>query len=180
MDEKLEKIQFRLTSPGDSHELDRKRVQSYGRWESWRRIEKNQLVLWFEHAATYATQEFESSQRNASKSKQQKARDLGRTIGALLTIGLLFRAVSETKTECRPPFNAEYLLHFFLRREERDEVIGDLIESYAHILRRFSKRRADIWFYKQVAASLWPLFRRAVMKLVGLVWLGRFLRRLIS
>ncbi|HWN08349.1 MAG TPA: hypothetical protein VNO50_03605 [Pyrinomonadaceae bacterium] len=80
----------------------------------------------------------------------------------------------------RPPLNAEYILYLFLGKEERDEVIGDLIESYGHVLRRFSKRHADIWFYKQVVGSVLPLFRRTLLKVGALVWLGRVLRRLIS
>lgn len=80
----------------------------------------------------------------------------------------------------RPPFNAEYLLYLIFQKEERDILIGDLTEAYGRILRRFSKRRADIWFYKQVFGSVWPLFRRALFKIGALVWLGRILRRLIS
>jgi hypothetical protein len=80
----------------------------------------------------------------------------------------------------RPPFNAEYLLYLFLRKDERDCVIGDLIQSYAHVVERFNKPRADFWFYTQVARSLWPLLRRAIVKTAALVWLGRVLRKLIS
>lgn len=81
----------------------------------------------------------------------------------------------------RPPINAEYLLHLILPRGERDFVIGDLIESYHDVLRRFDKKwRADIWFYKQVIGFLWPLFARAAMKIGACAWLGRVLRRLIS
>jgi len=80
----------------------------------------------------------------------------------------------------RPPFNAEYVLHLLLRKEEREVVIGDLVECYGEILGRFGKRHADIWFYKQVTGSLLPLFRRALLRIGALVWLGRILRRLIS
>jgi len=88
---------------------------------------------------------------------------------------------NETKvTSPRPPFNAEYLLYLLLRREDRNIVIGDLVEGYGHVLRRFDRRRADIWFYKQVGGSLFPLLRRALLRIGALVWLGRILRRLIS
>jgi hypothetical protein len=80
----------------------------------------------------------------------------------------------------RPPFNAEYILYLFLQKEDRDVVIGDLTEEYGKILERFNKRRADVWYYKQVFGSLWPLLRRAVLRIGALVWLGRILRRLIS
>ena len=80
----------------------------------------------------------------------------------------------------RPPFNAEYLLYVFLQRGDREIVIGDLAESYGRVLQRFGKRRADFWFYKQVIWSLGPLFRRQMVRIGALVWLGRILRRLIS
>jgi hypothetical protein len=80
----------------------------------------------------------------------------------------------------RPPFNAEYLIYLLLRKEERDVVIGDLIEDYGKVLERFGKPRADFWFYKQVAGSLFPLLRRALFRIGALVWLGQVLRRLIS
>lgn len=79
-----------------------------------------------------------------------------------------------------PPRNVEYLLYLFLRNEDRDVVIGDLIETYGKVLKRFDKRRADFWFYKQVIGSLWPLLKRAAVKIGALVWLGHILRRLIS
>lgn len=80
----------------------------------------------------------------------------------------------------RPPFNAEYLLYFLLSKKDRKILIGDLIEEYGDVLGRFNKRRADIWFYKQVAGSLLPLLRHSLLRLGALVWLGRVLRRLIS
>ena len=66
------------------------------------------------------------------------------------------------------------------RQPERDVVIGDLLEGYGLVLDRFNKRRADIWFYKQVAGSVLPLLRRTLLRIGALVWLGRILRRLIS
>lgn len=80
----------------------------------------------------------------------------------------------------RPPFNAEYVLYLFLRQAERDIVIGDLLECYGQLAQRFDKRHADIWFYKQVIGSLFPLLRGALLRFGALVWLGRVLRRLIS
>lgn len=97
-----------------------------------------------------------------------------------LALGLDDVAISVTPHPSRPPFNAEYLLFLILRKEERDVVIGDLVEGYGLIIERFSKRHADIWFYKQVAGSLCPLLRRTLLRIGALVWLGRILRRLIS
>jgi hypothetical protein len=89
-------------------------------------------------------------------------------------------SAEERTNSLRPPFNAEYLLYFLLRREERDAVIGDLNECYETVCRLFNKRHADIWFYKQVVWSVFPLLRRGVLRIGAFVWLGRILRRLIS
>lgn len=93
---------------------------------------------------------------------------------------LALGTVPEDDVPITPPFNAEYILHILLRMDEREAVVGDLFEAYVKIVRRFNKRRADIWYYKQVACSLWPLLRRALFKIGALVWLGRILQRLIS
>jgi DNA-binding transcriptional MerR regulator len=85
----------------------------------------------------------------------------------------------DSKIVARLPLNAEYVLYLLLRREERDVVIGDLIEDYGTVMQRFTKRRADIWLYKQILGSLLPLLRRAVLKIGALVWLSRILRRLV-
>ncbi len=36
----------------------------------------------------------------------------------------------------RPPINAEYLLHLVLRKEEREAVIGDLVQEYGCVMQR--------------------------------------------
>lgn len=128
------------------------------------------------------------TQRSAPPNNLEQPEQLGRYLGLLLVIFAIWRSInlqreSTVETEplpLRPPFNAEYLLYLVLRREEREVVIGDLIEEYGQVRERFNKRRADIWFYKQVIWSVWPFFRRAIYKLFTLAWLGRILRRLIS
>lgn len=74
----------------------------------------------------------------------------------------------------RPPFKAEYLLHLILPKEERAAVIGDLVEEYRYIHRRFDRRHADVWFYKQVSMSVWPFIRFTVSRIAAFVWLSRF------
>jgi hypothetical protein len=79
----------------------------------------------------------------------------------------------------KPPINAEYVLHLVLGKEEREVVIGDLVEEYCYVIRRFGRKHADIWFYKQVIVSVWPFLRRAIGRAAAFLWLGRLLRRLI-
>jgi hypothetical protein len=80
----------------------------------------------------------------------------------------------------RPPFHAEYLLHLLLAKAEREAAIGDLVEEYHQIMRRFGKRYADVWFCKQVGFSIWPFVRRALARAAAFAWLSRVLRYLIS
>ena len=51
-DKEIEQNEFRLTSPDDSNNLDRRHDQSCGGWESKFRVpsstDKDQLRLWFE------------------------------------------------------------------------------------------------------------------------------------
>lgn len=134
--------------------------------------------------AVYVDLRFTEVEKQLSENLKHAQRELVEsTLASSLVPDLLIRFRLKDKPPAellRPPFNAEYLLYFFLRKEERGAVIGDLLEEHAMIQERFSKRRADIWFCKQVATSLWPLFQRAVLEMAGLVWLGRMLRRLIS
>jgi hypothetical protein len=80
----------------------------------------------------------------------------------------------------RPPLNAEYALQLFLRGDERDAVIGDLLERYAGKHERFGERRAKLWFYGEVVRSLWPLLKRLAAKAGGLIALGEWIRRHVS
>jgi len=95
-------------------------------------------------------------------------------------LNVLVPDLNDSKIVTRLPLNAEFVFYLLLRKDERDVVIGDLIEDYGTVLKRFGKRRADIWLYKQVIGSVGPLIRRALLKIGALVWLGRILRRLVS
>jgi len=108
------------------------------------------------------------------------SRDVFGLIATISIIALLTRSSGTTESDPRPPFNAEYLLYLLVGTADRDILIGDLIEGYSRILKRFNKRRADIWFYKQVIGSVFPLLRRVLFRIGAFVWLGRLLRRFIS
>lgn len=91
-------------------------------------------------------------------------------------------SIDDSRKEVRsmPPINAEYVLHLFLRRDEREALIGDLIERYVEKCDRFGKRRADFWFYMEVGRSLWPLLKRVVGRVSGLMALCEWIRRHVS
>lgn len=58
----------------------------------------------------------------------------------------------------KPPSNAVYLLYLFLPKKNRVALLGDLEEEYKEVYARFGAKSANIWFWKQVLTSLWPLF----------------------
>jgi hypothetical protein len=75
-----------------------------------------------------------------------------------------------------------YLLYLFLPRKDREILVGDLEEEYSSIEERFGPRKARLWFYKQVIASLWPFVVAVGRKLVTwgiLGFLGEIARRMI-
>jgi hypothetical protein len=79
-----------------------------------------------------------------------------------------------------PPLKAEFILHIFVRREERDAIIGDLIERYGRMYKRFGERRTKIWFYSEIARSVWPFTKHVIGRISGLIVLGEWIRRYIS
>lgn len=82
--------------------------------------------------------------------------------------------------EHRPPWFAEYLIYFFMTKEDRKNIIGDLREEYAEVLLRFGDKGARVWFYKQALTSLFPLASRFVVKWGLFGWLRNSIRRFIS
>jgi hypothetical protein len=80
----------------------------------------------------------------------------------------------------RPPIKAEFILYCFLKPDERDTFIGDLLEQYAKVHERLGERLARRWFWWEVGRSLWPLIKRAFLKTSGLLAIGEWIRKHIS
>lgn len=90
---------------------------------------------------------------------------------------LLSNALVRRDRRMLHPRWAEYLLFFFLPKDQRDSVPGDLVEEYRTVLvPKFGVRAARWWFVKQVASSLWPLLSRRVLKALGILSLVRYFR----
>jgi hypothetical protein len=88
--------------------------------------------------------------------------------------------VEQGKKQKLPPKFGEYLLYLFLRKHERDPLLGDLEEEYREVYAKFGRRKAQFWYYAQVVRSLAPLSKRAIQSLVkwGIVaWVGDVIRR---
>lgn len=72
-------------------------------------------------------------------------------------------AVLDSSSSPVPPRFGERILLLILRtREERVNIPGDLEEEFKQIAAKHGARYAKLWYYKQVAASAWPMVRKAV------------------
>lgn len=74
------------------------------------------------------------------------------------------------------PKLGERLLLLILTKEERVNIPGDLEEEYRGIAAKHGARYAKLWYCKQVAASAWPMVRKAV-RLGIMAWVGEWIRR---
>lgn len=79
-----------------------------------------------------------------------------------------------------PPKRAEYLAYLFLPRTNRENLLGDLTEEYPSIVAKFGKRGAQVYFYKQVVWSIWPLVKNSVIKWGLFGWVVELIRRIGS
>lgn len=88
-------------------------------------------------------------------------------------------AIQEGAKASPPPQLGERMLLLILRtKEERANIPGDLEEEFAQIAAKHGARFANVWYYKQVAASTWPLVRKAV-RWGLLASIGEWIRRAI-
>lgn len=77
-----------------------------------------------------------------------------------------------------PRIGERMLLFVLCTKEERANIPGDLEEEFKQIAAKHGGRFAKVWYYKQVAASAWPLIRKAVKWGVW-AWAGEWIRRII-
>lgn len=92
------------------------------------------------------------------------------------------QAPSKTTTQAnerRPPKYAEYLLYFFIPREQRAYTLGDLEQEYGEVLDKFGTHPARMFYWGQVGCSLWPYLQRAVRQARLLLWLINLIRSVI-
>jgi hypothetical protein len=76
------------------------------------------------------------------------------------------------------PRLGERILLLILTKEERINIPGDLEEEYRSIAAKHGARYAKLWYYKQVAASAWPMVRKTVgwglLASIG-AWIRRYI-----
>ena len=66
----------------------------------------------------------------------------------------------------RPPRLAEWLLARSLAPDERDAILGDLLEELDELAREADPAAAARWYWRQTIASMGPNLRRRLMKTV--------------
>jgi hypothetical protein len=75
-------------------------------------------------------------------------------------------------SEPEPPRRAEFLL-WFLPRDQRNDVLGDLSEDYQLVLGRFGKRWANLWYWGKVILEVGPFLREHILTR----WLGELIKQ---
>jgi Bacterial RNA polymerase, alpha chain C terminal domain len=80
-----------------------------------------------------------------------------------------------------PPKYGEFLLYLFLKRKDRENVIGDLVEEYSTIiLPKFGVLKASLWFWKQVASSIMPLLWPRMKRLAQLAGAAKMAQEVLK
>lgn len=74
------------------------------------------------------------------------------------------------------PLPGESLLHLLLP----ENVIGDIQEHYRRISKKYGRRRAEIWFFRELALSVYPLFLKLLIQLLAVANLVEIVRKLIA
>lgn len=82
----------------------------------------------------------------------------------------------QSESGLAPPLGERILLLVLRTREERANIPGDLEEEFRQIAAKHGARYAKLWYYKQVAASAWPMVRKAV-RWGLLAWVEEWIRR---
>jgi hypothetical protein len=83
--------------------------------------------------------------------------------------------IAATAMPPRLPKWVEKAILLLFPKKSREYLIGDLAEEYAEIASNHGVRFANFWYWKQVVASAWPFFMKALRW--GL--LASWVRRLI-
>jgi hypothetical protein len=127
-----------------------------------------------------------SLRRQLIRLRESKAPHSKRLLIRAILQGFSFRLqeVIETSTDSlsqlpsEPPLLGERILLLILTKEDRVNIPGDLAEEFSEIAAKHGNRYAELWYYKQVAASAWPMIRKAIRWSL-LASVGEFIRRII-
>lgn len=73
----------------------------------------------------------------------------------------------------KPPKSAEFLIYIFVKRQDREVILGDLEEDFHEVRHKFGKRYASFQYWCQVLRSIWP-FMGTLFKNLVLTAIDRF------
>jgi hypothetical protein len=76
-----------------------------------------------------------------------------------------------------PPKFGEYLLYFFLSKQDRINLLGDLEEDFREVHKKFSRWPAKILYYKQVICSIGPVIWKRLAKWGAIAAVEEWVRR---
>jgi len=86
-----------------------------------------------------------------------------------------------------PPLRAQFVLYLVLAKRESEAIIGDLVEMYPLMVKKFGKRKADLLVWSQVIRAVVPIILSFVRPVVryclragGLLAAAAFIRRMLS
>ena len=75
--------------------------------------------------------------------------------------------------------SAEWLLAWVMTKEQREDVLGDLLQEYlTDKVPVHGPRWAKVWFWSQIARSFWPFLRAGVQRAITVAMLVKLFRRL--
>jgi hypothetical protein len=77
----------------------------------------------------------------------------------------------------RPTPDTTRIFTLFMSQDNAAAIVGDLAEHYAIVLKHQGHRSAQLWFWRQVFQSLFPLLFAAIRRVSGFERLMEFYRR---
>lgn len=98
-------------------------------------------------------------------------------LGLIIAFAVSGKVIRISKGAGTPKFG-ESLLYLFLSKRDQEYLIGDLAEEYLEIQSKLGRKAANIWYYRQVSSSIWPLSKKAIRWRL-LARFGDWVRRLM-
>jgi hypothetical protein len=118
-----------------------------------------------------------SSQQALDPAAENADETLRRAIVTRRQMEIYFATIKARNAANTPPKIAEFCLAALLSGVKADAIIGDLNERFQHDLKRYGVRRARHLYSARAIKSLWPLFRRAVARVIKVGIFAEIARR---
>jgi len=84
------------------------------------------------------------------------------------------------RTKSLPPRNAEFILGLLVSKEDQEAALGCFEELYRKRVVRLGESRARVWAWCQVGKTVWPVLKRIVLKVSGLIAAYEWLKHHLS